>query len=503
MASLIAHRRGAPGSDSPVTDTARDEWLSETEENEATLRERLDSCDIRVLVDPSCFVLGLAIANLVARMAPNVTLVGSGDTRIAHAVFGTGQLSEIAMGMVATIRPARPVRVQTRYVIAAGTSAPGADLYASADRWNVRLSRFPHAPLKGNGLGVAAAAAITASQFLLAILQEIPGRRLASDAIFEWNLVDYRDAIFEGDLPIMPCRAALFGCGSVGSSLIYSLLLGGVGGLIDAVDTDKLSVRNRFRYPLWTTADSGPKVAWVARSARESALAVRPHEMTAAKYLQQQSTPIRLAIAAVDTAEARRDITDGLARVTLNAGIDGLKCHVSRHSLGDGFACAYCQYVDLGSRLDEVDVYVELTGLPEARVIRLLSGEALIESDVRHLVTTGRLLKHEASDALGGRLQDIARQRLYAEAAVASRDTVTSVAAPFVPAVCGAILAAELAKPGDGSGPNSLNRRVDVDCSGLPTGIQSSPAPDRSGRCLCASDYRRRAYDDLWGRTER
>lgn len=96
-----------------------------------------------------------------------------------------------------------------------------------------------------------------------------------------------------------------------------------------------------------------------------------------------------------------------------------------------------------------------------------------------------------------GRLQDLARGRLYAQAAVIASEGGLGLSAPYVSGLAGSILASEVLK----TGPLTSQRlvgRVDVDMSGFPTGFQSSPSRDLSGRCLCYSTARRKGYDELW-----
>ena len=276
---------------------------------------------------------------------------------------------------------------------------------------------------------------------------------------------------------------------------MLALLVSGARGELIVVDDDVLQTRNRLRYPLWIAPAQGRKVDWLANLCRSSLLTVTGVAATAEDYGETLERPPRLAISAVDTVAARAAIADVLALETLNAGVDGLQLHAARHRFGDGFACIYCGYVDASPASSELDVYVALTGLPPARVAQLLHGERLSAADIEVLVESKRLDAAGAIELAGGRLMDVGRARLYAEAAIPALGQAR-VAAPFVSALAGAILAAEVLKT---SGMR-LDRRVDVDLSGWPTGLTSRPKQDPSGRCLCWSPIRRRAYDAMWSR---
>jgi hypothetical protein len=282
--------------------------------------------------------------------------------------------------------------------------------------------------------------------------------------------------------------------------MVYALLLANATGRLTMVDPDRLSWRNRLRYPLWLDAVRRPKVSWLQEVTAGSQLTVCGQEEPAATFIRDMPDAPRLVAAAVDNVTARRDIIDALAHTSLNAGVDGLRFHVSRHRFGDDLACLYCPYVDTEAALDEADVYQHLTGLPARRVHELLAGAPLTHADLTRMVATGRLPAGTDTNELeGGRIQDVARARLYGQAHVRLGVARLAVSAPFVAALAGSILAAELQKAGGATAAFQLDRRVDVDCSGFPTGFGSRPPGDRSGRCLCHDLFRLEAYRDRWG----
>ncbi len=47
----------------------------------------------------------------------------------------------------------------------------------------------------------------------------------------------------------------------------------------------------------------------------------------------------------MDDLAARFDVADVLAREVISVGVGGLAFHVQRESLGDAWACPYCEYV--------------------------------------------------------------------------------------------------------------------------------------------------------------
>jgi hypothetical protein len=457
----------------------------------AQLAHRFDRTALVIETDVAHAVLALSIANLAARLWPNTRVIGPSG-HVSAGPLGEGRLNRVSRSLVAAVRLTRdeaPTRTIT--VSLGGAPSQSAILFATTDPWSMRISPRPVGSLGGApGPATTAAAALVTAEIFRRIVPETAGVRLQDD--FAWNLVDYRHQTLRGPR-FEPATATCFGVGSVGSSLMLALLASGAAGTMTLVDSDVLQPRNRLRYPLWVGPASGRKVEWIADVYGSGILHVIPRPETAQHFGNRLEGPPTLAISAVDTVEGRAGIADILARETLNAGVDGLRLHVARHRFGDGFACVYCGYVDASPPASEVDTYVAMTGLSPERVTRLIAGEGLSRLDVETMVGFGRLGPTSDDDLVGGRLVDIARARLYASASVPGLGPI-GVAAPFVSAMAGSILAAEVLKPTD----LRLDRRVDVDMSGWPTGLTSRPRQDPTGRCLCWSAIRKRAYEAAW-----
>lgn len=458
---------------------------------------RLDSTRIRVRADASQASLALSLCNLLARIFPDVRLV-SASSDVAVVPFGAGPLDLLGSRVIASVRPCEPRHSRASLTIDVGCAEPGSDLYVASDPWTVRISRSPIEIVQStrSGPAMVAASALAAAEVFRAVLPEIGGVHLGPDP-FCWNLLDYRLTEAPTQLDEARVEATCFGVGSVGSSLVYSLLIADACGEIELVDPDRITERNWLRYPLLLEQTQQPKASWAANASLGSRLIVEGHSMTAADFVNTLEAPPRLAVSSVDTVEGRRQIVDALAETTLNAGVQGLQLHVSRNRLGDGFACAYCSYVDVGSPVDETEMYVRLTGLSHERVRQLLAGATISRGDLHVMTSRGKLPATEGQDELVGvRLQDTLKNRLYAQALVSGGGSDFAVSAPFVSALAGSILAAELLK-GDAR-HYYLRRRVDIDCTGYPTGFVTSPRANASGRCLCSDPIRVAAYRAAW-----
>jgi hypothetical protein len=474
-------------------DPRMDMFAAAREAAGSDLAGRFDETAVVIETDATHRLIALSLANLAARLWPNTRVIGP-DVTVAAPPFVEGELDVVSRWLVAaaSLSTARPV---TRTItVALGVSSPSAVLFATADGWSLRVSPRTIDFLDGGpGPATTAAAALVAAEIFRMVVPEMPGVRLTEPV--EWNLVDYRRTTVIGPR-VQDVFATCFGAGSVGSSLVLALLVSNAKGQLIMVDEDILQARNRLRYPLWIAPAQGRKVDWLASLCRSGPLTVTGVAATAQTYGPTLEQPPTLAISAVDTVTGRAAITDILALETLNAGVDGLQLHVARHRFGDGLACVYCGYVDASPASSELDVYVALTGLPPRRVAQLLAGERLSSADIEAMISSNRIDTAGAIDLAGGRFMDVGRARLYAEAAIPALGQAR-VAAPFVSALAGAILAAEVLK----SPEIRLDRRVDVDLSGWPTGLTSRPKQDPSRRCLCWSPIRRRAYDAAWSVT--
>jgi hypothetical protein len=462
-----------------------------------SIADRLDSCRIRLITSERHLRLSFSLANLLSRTFADV-VIECPAAEVDVPIFGKGRLADVAGALISWNRVRRPIVGGTQVVVDVGVARPGADLYVSNDKWTVSLSETPHRVLAGNGPATVAASAIAAAEVFRRMFPEAGGVRLGKDP-FVWNLLDYRLTAAPQSATFGAVRATCFGAGSVGSSLLYALILGDAHGEVAFIDPDRLAGRNRLRYPLWVRGGSLQKARWVEDMAAGSELTIRGYPQAASEYIRHTTAPAELAVCTVDNVAARRDVVDMLARTTLDAGVEALQFHVSRNGFGDGYACSYCSYVDVGDVMDEVQFYVEVSGLDEARIRELLAGSILTSVDLARMRELGILSEAGAGELEGGRLHDVARLKLYGEVPVALQGQARSVrvSAPFVAALAGSVLAAELLKSSTSS-TTVLDRRIDIDCSGFPTGFQSRPVADRSGRCLCADPFRIASYKTQW-----
>lgn len=469
----------------------------------------------------------LSLLAILVRVFPHVLV--DGTSRLGPNPWGIRDLAEApdqfgGVRPLPATRPAADIRVTVGPAGGEGGSVPV--LGVGGGDWTARLGWAPQrlddeALHMRHGLGLHAAACLAAGELLKIALMPLGMRAVALPGAppsgpgqpLVWNLVDYR--LGPGPSPAPPAgrprplALALAGAGSVGTSAAAILCFcQDLSGDADVIDMEEFDPgRNPFRYPALTGIEAGPKAAWTAALLNQAGWTARPHLCDVAAWAAGRPGPgfPGILVSSVDDLAGRFDVADVLAREIVSAGVSGLAFHVQREILGDGWACPYCEYVPAAPPLTQAQVIAGQTGLPVERVIALqLPGALLTADDIAVCAGAGKISAQAASRLAGRRLADLIAGA-YAEAAInpgqagAARDAGggVTVAAPQVSWLTGVIIAAELAK--SASGLPTLDRRVDVDMSGLPQGFTRRVRADASGWCACASGTRRRWMLNLYG----
>lgn len=480
--------------------------------------------DTHVVIRTGPDMAGANATALAAFIALAARLFGAVSTEapvVLAANWWNSSGTKELMAALHAVRP-QPAAPATRTIVVTfGGRVPPGDFGIGGDDYTVRLGRGPQplGPLNTHALGVHAASCLAVSQLLLEVLgpHGLPGVPVEDSYIT--NLVDYRLT----EVPELgtasdtrPLRLAVAGVGSVGTSTL-ALLATALSPQLDAqlvvrpaeiiaIDDDTIDPqRNPFRYPALLGSESGRKAEFFATRLTDLGLPATAVTRTVAEWTRDQAEPgfDGLLVSSVDTLGGRLDVTDVLARSTLSIGVSGLALHVQREGFADGLACPFCDYVRADPPLTQTGVYAQATGLTVERVLALLQeGARLTAADVEAAVAAGRLSPERRDSLIAAPLSDLVRQA-YAEIEVrgagdqVSADDVVAVAAPQVSWFAGVLAAAEVIK--QMTGMPTVDRRVDVDLSGLPPGLVRRVAPDGTGRCLCKSGTRIRWYRKLYG----
>jgi hypothetical protein len=443
-----------------------------------------------------------SLYSMLLRLFPHTVI--EGNAALGANPWGATSLGDLVR-LLAGARPA-PTRGPDRdLIIGVGADVGGASLWMGGNDWTADIGPSPRSISGGRfGLGLQAAAALVVAEITKVALGPLGMRHYSVGDGVVWNLADYRLR----PAPDMPDHEAValdtvfFGTGSVGSSAAGVLICtDDVRGSAVLVDRDTFDpTRNTYRYPASLGSEAGPKATWVKGLLTAAGWTANDLVGSASDWVRSQAEPgfTGIAVSSVDRADSRLQVADALAATTLSVGVDGLGLHIQREHVFDDLACPYCDFVSLAPPMGQIDSLAELLKLPKPRVARLLlEGDMLTPADIAIVAAAGRIRADRAEELVGRRIEDLIR-RTYAEISIPTDAAApTAVSATYVPWMGGVLIAAELTKVA--LGLQMVDRRVDLDLSGVPLeGVRRQPRAT-SRNCICASPHRRRWATRLYG----
>lgn len=495
---------------------------------ERLLARPLGGVEVVIQVDPDAEPAALfataALASMCARVVGHVVTPAAPlprpnpwGARTLPAVTGVSRFGRLGRSTVTR-------RIAVGAVGHGPAHGPDADIYVGGDDWTAVVSR--HRPVsvgrcRLGGLGVQAAAALALGELLKDLLPGVysvpieheltwsllDGRVTTADAhpevLAKWGIAAARQGQVRPGGPVEPPTVALLGAGSVGSSAAALLSLTGLGGRVEVVDPDRFDPRrNAYRCPGVPVAESGGKADWAARVLSDRGWLATPHRGTIGRWAAARRAVDDvgfpgIALVAVDNVDGRREASELLAATTVSTGVAGMSFHVQRHHPADDLACPYCDFVDAGRWRGRGRTYARF-GLTAPRLQSLLDGETLSVDDVATAIWTGSVDPDAMRGLVGGRLVDLMRQPGAAGRGGSGMGGAGSgVSAPHVSWLAGTLLAAEVVK--HSVGIPGVDRRVDLDLTGVPLGGWRRPQRNPSGRCPCSNPARRDLARALYG----
>jgi hypothetical protein len=258
---------------------------------------------------------------------------------------------------------------------------------------------------------------------------------------------------------------------------------------VDIVDPDRFDPRrNAYRCPGVPAAEDGPKATWAAGVLSARGWEASAHRTTIAGWADAHGPGFPgVAVISVDNVDGRREAGQLLPAIAVSAGVGGTALHVQRHLPADDLACPYCDFVDAGRWRGQARTYARL-GITGPRLQALLDGDLLTTDDVAKAIWAGAVDPAAMSGLAGGRLVDLLTRPGAGRA---------EMSMPHVSWMAGALLAAEVVKVA--AGLPGLERRVELDMTGVPLGGWRRPVRNPSGRCPCSNPDRRRLARTLYG----
>jgi molybdopterin/thiamine biosynthesis adenylyltransferase len=317
--------------------------------------------------------------------------------------------------------------------------------------------------------------------------------------------------------------AALVGAGSIGGAAVYALArTPSLRGDLDIVDDDTLREHNPDRAILATEAlaHAGAIKVMVARDAlsHHEDLDVRPHRKRFEAFVaaRPRELALPLVLSAVDSSQSRREIQEAVPLDVLDAACGVDQVSLSAHRTADG-PCIYCLHV--GAVLDSARIkyrlIAERTGLPAPVVAQLHVQDVPLSA--QHIQAIEQFRREHgdplATGALNGyigkTLETLYRERfLYGEVLIGTAGGgQAAVAAPFVTALAGFLLAGEALKAagsaferyrlGTRGQIGSTMYREDPWSSAL-NALLTSPPRWEGLECLCRSPLRLRLLHERY-----
>lgn len=485
-------------------------------------------------------LLAMTLVELLARLHPRIEIVfdPAAPAPAANALPpGPATLHERLEAARLRGHPPQPPEVAPAVTIFVGARGEGADVYVDALGWQSYLGSVPSQLGEADGPRVAvgpacAAARGAAKVFQLALTEVLPSRPAVESAY--WSALDYRSS----DAPLacpgehLPAPAhldaLLVGAGSVGGAATHVFACTpDLAGALEICDPQILEGRNYVKALLAdreSAQAATEKAALAAAALDHQPLTATPHKKTIEELVgsRPRERTLPLALCAVDSVESRRSIQDCLPLELVNAGCNGNDASVTGHRTDDG-PCVYCLHIEkvLDSEAILIQRIALRTGMPKRQVAELIVKRVPLQH-VHLRAIEGHLDRPAGALATyeGAQLDEFYRRELvYGEVPLGGAESArAAVAAPFITALAGFLLAGEALKAGTAEltpyrlGPAG---RLVADGGATPTKYEESlfnspltaylmPLPRWPGNeCLCRSSHRLKLLRRRYGLDDR
>ena len=481
---------------------------------------RLDETGIRVELPGnqpawSHQLVGLTLTDLLGRLFPRIRVVVADDA-VADPKLPPGPDRLVDRVIAARQHGGLPLNDadDPAIVIRIGGGEGDATFYADGDGWESYVGTLPSrlAPSTDSNVPtgpIAAAcrvAALTFDRVFRSAAHQPPESVYSSLLTYEVS----ENPLGHQGVVATSVDAVQVGAGSIGGAAVYSLArVPGAKGQLVVVDPQDLEPHNHVRALLVSQTDSAsqrPKLDLVGEAlGHHDGLDVVPHKGSITNYHASlpQDHIFPIVLAAVDSAPSRRAIQDCLPLVVVNAACHPHEVTVSGHVTGQG-PCVCCLHMKdmLDARKVRMRLIADATGMNEPMVAALLTaGAPLNLAHLRGIAKYRGLGQADLNHFEGKTLDDLWREELlYGAAAIATESgSAVAVAAPFVTALGGTFLAAELLKRGDANlrdralGPHGAFIKYVENPYASPLFANRDSLPRWEGsECICRSTRRMR-----------
>lgn len=307
--------------------------------------------------------------------------------------------------------------------------------------------------------------------------------------------------MLEPVVPIVLERPVFAGVGAVGCAAVYALIVAGATGCVLLLDPDVVKDSNLMRYILFDSRHLDmPKVAAAAEivAAAGGELHVEYEKNILQQYLKdhpEERDRLGLVVSAVDTYEARREITGELPREIVNAGTTPRDFSVSRHGFGDGLACLACIYPPQREDVEIAAVMARELGLEKAEVEGLRRTKQPLTAELLSRIARARGLEREDyAPYVGEPIDSFYNKEVCGTMSVNTRRGEAVAPLAFGSGLAGFLLAKLVAEPNVGD-----YRRFRMDFgTGLATPMRTNPR-QRAECVYCGREVMRAGHAARWG----
>ncbi|TFV57745.1 hypothetical protein E4P41_13885 [Geodermatophilus sp. DF01-2] len=519
----------------PTTEPAADRRLrvvsGSTADGDAVLA-LLDGTPIRVVLPTAPAwrhqVLALALVDLLGRLFPLIT-IDCDSAASAHPLLPPGppllrpRLEEAAgHGALGRTRPpgAPPITIIVGDAVADGPIV-GPVVHVDGAGWQsyngTTPPRWPDRDWPMVPVGPLAAACRAAAQATAAALHPVSGAQVPPASAYASALthtaspdpIDDGHAGSAGAWQNPAISAVMAGAGSIGGAAAYALAMTpSLAGTLTVTDPQQLEDKNLDRALLataQTTAQRLWKVDAVQRALdHHEALRVDTYRGTLTDWVAShpEPFPLPLVLTAVDSRQARTAVQDCLPLDVVNAACHPDEITVSGHRTGTG-PCLCCLHMEqvMDTTTTRARLLERATGLNGRMILHYLTADIPLEADVLRQIERHRGLPPESlSQYENATLEDLrAGELLYGATAVGTPTGTVAVAAPYVTALAGVLLAAEALKSatpalaGYRLGPDGGHIKYEERVQRGPLqALLTSPPRWAGSECLCQSSRRQR-----------
>ena len=388
-------------------------------------------------------------------------------------------------------------------------------IYAGSDGWTGRISMVGPVSVAESRIpfGAGAAACLAASALFRLLLD--PSAPPPADT--ELSCADGVATISIPDPPktgwALPDRTVLVGAGAIGQAAAWALARSPIRGTLHISDDETVDLGNLQRYVLTTRGDvDEPKAKFAADHINErqqrdgGGLHAEPLDTNWVGALKKAGHEWDAALAAVDSAKARRAVQVALPRWVANAWTQPGDLGVSDHDFLTG-ACLACLYLPAGSTPNEDQLVAAALGVPDLllEIRTLLYNGAAPPAGLLTTIAARLGVDASALDRFGTRsIRDLYVEGVCGGAVLPLRSGAVR-ADVHVPlghqsALAGVLLAARLVRHAAGH-PATGTEVTRLDVRRDPPERPTQPAgKDPRGICICQDDDYVSTYRQLWTR---